>query len=151
MTAVELAGPWKASQVEEFLDQARIPIRLSTVAEDGFPRVISLWFQYESDTLYCVTHQSSKLARLLQKNDHVGFEISADSPPYHGIRGQGTASLQALGSNPALTTLLTRYIGDLETSFSQWLLSRREEELLITIKPHRLFSWDYRERMAGVT
>ena len=147
---VELSGPWLKPEIEQFLEAACVPVRLSTVAEDGYPRVISLWYQYKSETLYCVTHQSSKLVRLLEKNNRVGFEISADAPPYHGIRGQGLATLQPLGSDPALAELLTRYVGDLESAFSKWLLSRSDEELLIVIKPHRLFSWDYRERMSGM-
>jgi hypothetical protein len=97
-----------------------------------------------------VTNQSSKLALLLKKNNRVGFEISADSPPYQGVRGQGIAKQQPLGSDSTLEQLLVRYVGDLESDFSQWLLSRRDEEILITIKPHRMFSWDYRKRMAAV-
>ncbi|MFT4519951.1 MAG: nitroimidazol reductase NimA-like FMN-containing flavoprotein [Halioglobus sp.] len=146
--SAELAGPWLQPQIDSFLEDACVPLRLSTISKDGYPRVISLWYQYTSESLYCVTHQSSKLVRLLEGNSKVGFEISADSPPYHGIRGQGQATLQPLGADPALEQLLTRYVGNLESKFSKWLLSRREEELLIEIKPHRLYSWDYRERMS---
>jgi hypothetical protein len=148
--AIKLAGPWSKPQIDEFLENAHIPIRLSCLAADGFPRVISLWYQYITGTLYCVTNQSSKLAHLLEKNNCVGFEISADSPPYHGVRGQGIAKLQPLGSDSTLEQLLIRYIGDLESDFSRWLLSRRDQEILIMIEPRRLFSWDYSKRMAAV-
>ena len=93
---------------------------------------------------------SEELVAMLKRNNRVGFEIAADSPPYHGIRGQGQVSMELLGDDPALEQLLGRYIGNLESSFSRWLLSRREDEYLIVIKPHRLFSWDYRQRMAEV-
>ena len=146
----KLAGPWSRPQIDEFLKTMHIPVRLSCVAADGFPRVISLWYQYNSGILNCVTNRSSKLAQLLEKNNRVGFEISADSPPYHGVRGQGIAKLQPLGSDSTLEQLLIRYIGDLESDFSRWLLSRRDEEILIMIKPRRVFSWDYRKRMAAV-
>jgi hypothetical protein len=46
--------------------------------------------------------------------------------------------------------MLSQYVGGTESGFSKWLLSRSEEELLITITPHRIFSWDYTERMAEV-
>ena len=71
-----------------------------------------------------------------------------DAPPYHGIRGQGRATLSRLGSAPTLDELLARYVGGVNSGFAKWLLSRREEELLIEITPHRMFSWDYRDRMA---
>ena len=147
---VAISGPWQQAQIDEFLDNATLPIRLSCVAADGFPRVISLWFLHRAGNLYCVTHKSAKLVALLNHSDKIGFEVAPDAPPYHGVRGQGRATLTALGEDPALELLLQRYIGDLNTDFSQWLLSRKEEELIVCIKPHRLFSWDYRERMASV-
>ena len=135
--------------MEDFLQDSTLPIRLSVVAEDGYPRVISLWYKYEQETLYCVTHRSSKLASLLKGESRIGFEISADAPPYHGIRGQGNATLQPLGSNSTLDDVLMSYMGSLESDFSRWLLSRRAEELLISISPLRFFSWDYRDRMSN--
>jgi nitroimidazol reductase NimA-like FMN-containing flavoprotein (pyridoxamine 5'-phosphate oxidase superfamily) len=145
---IVLSGPWDFENIETFLTDSTIPVRLSCNAADGFPRVISLWYGYEAQTLYCVTHQSSKLVALLQRNQQVGFDISPDTPPYCGIRGQGTASLQPLGDSPMLEQLLMRYVGNLDSGFSKWLLSRSAEELLITINPHALFSWDYRKRMS---
>ena len=148
--AIELGGPWLNAQIDDFLQNSTLPIRLSVVAEDGYPRVISLWYKYEHETLYCVTHRSSKLASLLKGDSRVGFEISADAPPYHGIRGQGNVTIQPLGSNSTLEDVLMRYMGSLDSDFSRWLLSRRAEELLIKISPLRFFSWDYRDRMSKI-
>lgn len=147
MTA-NLSGPWDQQQINDFLGSATLPIRLSCVASDGFPRVVSLWFLYRQGKFFCVTHQSSKLVKLLQKNNRVGFEMSPNSPPYYGVRGQGTATLQPLGKDPALAQLLERYIGEDSSDFSRWLLSRSAEELIISVTPHRIYSWDYRMRMA---
>ncbi len=147
---IDISGAWKKTQIDQFLDDITLPIRLSCVAPDGFPRVISLWFLYREDKLICVTHQSAKLVSLLNNNNKVGFELAPDAPPYHGVRGQGIATLAPLGDDPALRALLEKYIGDLDSGFSKWLLSRSDEELIVCITPHRLFSWDYRERMAEV-
>ena len=46
-----------------------------------------------------------------------------------------------------LGQMLQRYLGDTTSKLANWLLSRAEDEVLITIEPLRLFSWDYRERM----
>ena len=43
--------------------------------------------------------------------------------------------------------MLHRYLGGADSRLAQWLLSRRDDEILISIEPRRLFSWDYRERM----
>ena len=47
-----------------------------------------------------------------------------------------------------LDEVLSRYLGGTDSDLARWLLSRRDEEVLISITPGRLFSWDYRERMA---
>jgi nitroimidazol reductase NimA-like FMN-containing flavoprotein (pyridoxamine 5'-phosphate oxidase superfamily) len=147
---IDIKGPWKSEQIETFVCASSVPIRLACVAADGFPRVISLWQQYHNGVFHCVTHQSSKLVKLLTLNPRVGFEIAADTPPYRGVRGQGSATLAPLADSSVLTDMLSQFVGGTESEFSKWLLSRSEEELLITITPHRFFSWDYTERMAEV-
>jgi hypothetical protein len=147
--AIKLKGPWSLDDINVFLSETNLPLRLACVASDGFPRVVSLWYQYQAGSLHCVTHQDSKLVALLKKDNKVGFEVAPNDPPYHGVRGQGVVTLTPLGPGSTLKDLLTRYLGGLDSSLANWLLARSEEELLLTVKPHRLFSWDYRERMGG--
>jgi len=147
--SLDISGPWSKHEADQFLSQARFPMRLSCIGSDGYPRVVSLWFRYESDTLLCVTHRNSQLAAILRQNDKVGFEISPNEPPYFGLRGQGQVSLEPLGNRSTLEELLHLYLGNAKSSLADWLLSRSEEELLVSVKPHRYYSWDYRERMAA--
>ncbi len=148
--AAVCSGSWSRQQVDEFLVTITVPIRLACAGPDGFPRVVSLWFQYQEGVIYCVTHQDSKLVALLRRDQRIGFEISPNDPPYHGVRGQGKVTLQPLGEADTLAVLLGRYLGGLESGLARWLLSRSDEEILIRIDPTRLFSWDYRERMADL-
>jgi hypothetical protein len=143
-----LRGPWDSEQIDDFLEPARYPLRLACVAEDGFPRVASLWYRYKDGDFYCVTHQASKIAALLRSNDRVGFEVSPNEPPYQGVRGQGVATLDALGNGSLLHELLDNYLGGTESDLGSWLLARSEEELVVKIHATRLYTWDYRERMS---
>ncbi|MEP5837487.1 MAG: pyridoxamine 5'-phosphate oxidase family protein [Marinobacter sp.] len=147
--AINFKGPWNSEQTAEFLQQARIPLRLACVGTDGFPRVVSLWYRYEQGHFYCVTHRDSKIAAVLQGNNKVGFEVAPNEPPYHGIRGQGLATLLTEGAEETLRQHLQDYLGGSSSSLAQWLLSRAEEELLIRVEAQRVFTWDYRERMAN--
>jgi hypothetical protein len=149
--SLEIKGPWTEQEAETFLTSTQIPLRLACVGADGFPRVISLWYRYEGGRIYCVTHQDSQLANLLRREDKIGFEIAPNEPPYHGLRGQAKVRMAPLGSSTTLHDLLQRYLGGLESSLAKWLISRSDEEFLITIEPKRLYSWDYRERMADVS
>ena len=147
-TTVE--GPWTPHDAESFLADCDWPMRVAATASDGYPRVVSLWFRYESGRLYAVTHRDSSLAHLLRRNNKVGFEVAPNEPPYHGLRGQALAQLQPLGESDTLRQLLNHYLGGFDSKVAQWLLSRSDEEIVITLEPKRLYSWDYRERMADV-
>jgi nitroimidazol reductase NimA-like FMN-containing flavoprotein (pyridoxamine 5'-phosphate oxidase superfamily) len=146
-----LKGPWSRAQVEDYLASSVYPLRLACTGSDGFPRVVSVWYRYDDGYLNCVSHRGSQLIALLRDSERVGFEVAPNEPPYHGVRGQGLASLSEEGAGEVLEHLLTRYLGGSDSSLGSWLLSRREEEVLIRILPRRLFSWDYRERMQGAT
>jgi len=144
-----LKGPWTQAQVEAFLHNSTIPLRLACVGEDGFPRVVSVWYGYDGQHLRCVSHRSSQLVGLLQRCDRVGFELAPNEPPYHGVRGQGIAMLDSDADGAVLRQMLERYLSGTDSKLARWLLSRAEDEVLISIEPLRLFSWDYRERMGN--
>ena len=127
----EIRGPWSRPEIDDFLQRAGFPLRLACVAEDGFPRVVSLWYGYQGGRLLCVTHRDSALARLLRRNNRVGFEVAPNEPPYHGVRGQGEAVLEPLGGRDTLQQLLQRYLGGTDSSLAEWLLGRSAEEVLM--------------------
>ncbi|MEM9255744.1 MAG: pyridoxamine 5'-phosphate oxidase family protein [Pseudomonadota bacterium] len=140
-------GPWSNQQVQDFLETTTFPLRLAVVGEDGFPRVVSVWYGFDGKTLRCVSHRSSQLVKMLQKSNKVGFEVGPNDPPYQGVRGQGLATLEPDLHGAYLTTMLERYLGGSDSELARWLLSRADGEVLITITPQRLFTWDYTERM----
>jgi hypothetical protein len=109
--------------------------------------VVSIWYLYRDGRLLGVSHRDSQLVALLRGSGKVGFEVAPEQPPYRGVRGQGVATLAEEGAGEILNELLHRYLGGGDSGLARWLLSRRDEELLISIAPERLFSWDYRERM----
>jgi nitroimidazol reductase NimA-like FMN-containing flavoprotein (pyridoxamine 5'-phosphate oxidase superfamily) len=147
---IDISGPWQRRQIDQYLAQTRLPIRLACVAEDGFPRVVSVWFRYAEGVFFCATHRDSQLARMVQRNPRVGFEVSTNEPPYFGVRGQGLAELSTEGGEETLRTLIDRYLGASNASLGRWLMSRGDEELLLRVETQRFYSWDYRKRMESV-
>jgi hypothetical protein len=130
-----------------FLHQALIPVRLSAISPSGWPTVVSLWFIYEDGVLKCASKPSARITELLRENPKCGFEIAGETPPYHGVRGQGLATLDHKSGPTLLPRLIDRYIGPNITPFRRWLLIGQAEEVGIIILPIRLMSWDYRKRM----
>ena len=147
MTQPHLSGPWLESQIESYLYESTIPIRLSAISSNGWPIVVSLWFIFDSGRILCSSKQQSKIISFLKHNPRCAFEISRDSPPYYGVRGQGNATLLGDDDGKILKQLYDRFIGSKETPFRRWLLDNTDEEVVISIEPFRLMSWDYRARM----
>ncbi|MGK0440580.1 MAG: hypothetical protein ACJA0N_000375 [Pseudohongiellaceae bacterium] len=139
-------APLASIRILQDLEQQRYPIRLAVTGSDGFPRIVSLWFKQEGESLYCVTHESAWILRQLELNNQVGFEISSNSPPYKGLRGVGYISLAPLEGD-LLEQLIVRYLNNTTSSLAKWLLSRKDDEIVIRISPSSLSSWDYTRRM----
>lgn len=144
MTFTVRSGPWTPTQIEAYLDEAVIPVRLATAGKRG-PLVQSLWFLYDDASLWCATQADSVLAMRLRKDARVGWEVAADAPPYRGARGTGTAALVD-DAERVLRRLIARY-GQAGTPLADWLLGRAESEVAIRIGDLRVASWDYSPRM----
>lgn len=140
-------GPWDSSEIEKFLTGAKIPLRLAvTGPSDGTPFVVSLWYLWRDGAFWCATPEKSAVVVALRQSPGCGFEVAGEIPPYHGVRGQGRASVTGDGSG-LLRELYARYGGRPDHPFAEWLLNRDEPEAVIRIVPDRMTSWDFRARM----
>ena len=142
-------GPWSSSEVERFLAETRVPLRLAVHGASGHPVVVSLWFVRAEQRLWCATQRRSRLASLLVRDPRCAFEVAPDAPPYRGVRGQALASLRDDRGEEMLGILIDRYLGDRSSRLARWLLDRAAGETAIALEPRTLVSWDYRERMSA--
>lgn len=147
MTDLRRSGPWTETQVREFLNEAKIPMRLAANTSSGFPVLLSLWFLSDGEELLAAVHRDSRIVTRLRADSRCAFEIAPNEPPYFGVRGQGIASLEPSGAPELLERLLHRYLGGTESKLGRFLLGRAEEELVVRLTPSWVGSWDYRERM----
>ncbi len=144
---MRLQGPWQSGEIEAFLRQTVIPIRVAVLHSDGWPRVASLWFDFEAGAIWCATAEQSLVARLLARNERCGFEVAGDAPPYRGVRGRASATLVPERGDEVLERLARRYLGEKPSAFKSWLLQRGEPEVALRIEPFAVSSWDYSARM----
>lgn len=141
------SGPWDRSQIQAFLDDTVIPIRIASAGRTS-PLVQSLWFLYDEDALWCASQVYSVLARRLHADPRCGFEIAGDLPPYRGVRGSGQAELLPERAATVLPRLISRYLGDEPSPLATWLLSRVDSEVAIRISDLRVTSYDFTSRMS---
>jgi nitroimidazol reductase NimA-like FMN-containing flavoprotein (pyridoxamine 5'-phosphate oxidase superfamily) len=141
------SGPWTPSQIEAWLIETVVPLRLASAGKRG-PLVQSLWFNYEDGALWCATQRDSVLAKRVRRDGNVGWEVSRDEPPYRGVRGTGTARIvdEIEHSTQVLERLVARY-GQAGTQLAHWLLGRIATEVVVRIDDLRVTSWDYAPRM----
>jgi hypothetical protein len=123
-------------------------MRLAAQTSGGFPVLLSLWFAREGGALVAAVHRDSKIVRRLEDNPRCAFEVAVNTPPYRGVRGQAEVTLASSRGGEVLERLLLRYLGSLESSLARWLLSRREDEVALLLRPVNMESWDYGERMS---
>ena len=146
-SAIPRTGPWSEKQVRDFLAETCIPMRLAANTSSGYPVVLSLWFLPAKDDLLAAVHQSARIVKRLQDDPRCAFEIAPNQPPYRGVRGQANAILEPNGARALLERLLKRYLGSTDSSLGRFLLGRADEELVVRLRPIRIASWDYTERM----
>ena len=140
---------WLEPEIQRLLDETRIPVRLSCNGASGCPVLVSLWYLPEDGRLWCATQRSANVAKLLARDSQCAFEISVESMPYRGVRGQGLATLHDDRGEEILLKLLDRYLGDSKSQLARSLLAQVATETAIAIEPKTIFSWDYTERMTG--
>jgi nitroimidazol reductase NimA-like FMN-containing flavoprotein (pyridoxamine 5'-phosphate oxidase superfamily) len=147
---VSFDGAWSRAEAEAFLDAAVVPIRLGCHRPAGGLWMLSLWYRYRDGAFQCATSMSADVVQFLRQNEEVCFEVSTNMSPYMGVRGAGTATVEAEASKEVLRALIDRYLGTTEAKMAQWLLRQDREEATITIEPTRLYSWDFSKRMSGL-
>lgn len=144
---MKIKGPWSEDQVERFLNTTTVPLRLACNGTSGFPVLASLWFMEAGGRLWCATQHDADVVSLLERDPNCAFEVSVESPPYFGVRGQARATVHTEQGEDVLRQLMDRYLDDDNSSFAQFLLDRVDGEVAIELAPEALVTWDFRKRM----
>ena len=145
---MKLKGPWDRSEIDSFLTATRVPLRLAAITASGRPMLVSVWFAWQDGAFWCASPMQADIVQALRRDSACAFEVSVETPPYYGVRGQGQAEILPDGK-ARLRDLVRRYGGDLQSGLAKWLLGREIEEATLRITPDRLNSWDFRKRMGN--
>ena len=147
---IRSTSAWSRDQIDAYLKRSEIPIRFACLARDA-PLICSLWYLYEDGQFWLATQQGAAVVDYVRANANCGIEIAHEDMPYRGVRGQGTARLDAGRGGEILERLVRRYLGNCDSDFARWLLARSEDEVAIAVRPDWLTSWDFSRRMSGAS
>lgn len=164
---MEITGAWSRPELTAFLNAARVPVRLACHTPSGHLWMLSLWYLWTdgerealsndldlavpTPEIRCATSATAEVVSYLEHDSAVAFEISTNDSPYRGVRGRGVASIEPDDDKVLLRTLLDRYVGDTDNGLADFLLDPNRTEVKIRIKPERLHSWDFSDRMADIS
>jgi nitroimidazol reductase NimA-like FMN-containing flavoprotein (pyridoxamine 5'-phosphate oxidase superfamily) len=135
------------ARLANFIEASRTPLRIACNTASHFPLIVPLWFLFDGEAFWCVTHKDAKLLTHLRNDQRVGFEIANNDPPYAGARGYGTVELIPEKGAELLPKLLKRYFIREDSRLATWLLSRADDEVAIRLTPLYINGWDYQDRM----
>ena len=144
---MKLTGPWSRERIDAHLVATVVPLRLAYASASGHPQLLSLWFVWHEDAIWCATSSGARIVTKLAREPRCGFEVAPDAPPYHGVRGRGTATIDPARGAEVLGLLVDRYLGTRESPFARWLFARAATEVAIRIEPSSFASWDFGARM----
>lgn len=144
---MKISGAYTREEVDTFLTETAVPIRLACETPKGRLWMVSLWFRYDEGAIACATARSADLVAYLEHRDHVAFEVSTNEPPYRGVRGNGSVSISEDEGKELLRELLVRYLGGTDSALTRRLLDRSEEEIALELVPETVYGWDFSDRM----
>ncbi|MFC7215174.1 pyridoxamine 5'-phosphate oxidase family protein [Saliphagus sp. GCM10025334] len=120
---MKIRGSLSRAAIDDYLDEATIPLRLACHTPVGRLWMLSLWFQHRDGVLQCATG------------------TDAD------VRGSGTATVDPDPEKAVLRRLLERYLGGADSKLARSLLDEERSEVTITVDPDVVYGWDFSERM----
>lgn len=143
----DYTGAWDREETADFLAGATIPVRLACHTHSGRLWQVALWFRHSDGRLECATSADADLVGFLREHDGVAFDVSTNEPPYRGVRGYGTTTIEPDPDKRLLRALVERYLGGTDSSLAERLLAEGREEVRVLVDPERVHAWDYSDRM----
>ncbi len=82
-----------ADEVHAFLDEPGHLLRLATTDDDGYPRVVPIWFIRQGDEIQFTPRGPSVFLANIRHDPRVALSIDEDPLPYRKVTVQGPARI----------------------------------------------------------
>jgi PPOX class probable F420-dependent enzyme len=79
------------AEVEAFLDEPGHLVRIGTVDDDGYPRVVPTWFIHREGEIVFTPRAPAVFLANLRRDPRIGLSIDEDPLPYRKVTVQGDA------------------------------------------------------------
>ncbi len=116
--------------------------RVATIAPDGWPHVVPLWFVWRQGTLVVNTTRGNRTVRNLQDDPRSAVTID-DGEGYDELRGavlRGRLTEVADDDGSITAAFGAKYFGGNQPHFASW-----RNRFFLRMEPERISSWDFRK------
>jgi PPOX class probable F420-dependent enzyme len=126
-------------EIRAFLAAGARTAKVATVAKDGRPHLMPVWFVLDGDEIVFTTGKHSVKGRHLRRDDRIAICVDDEAPPFAFVSVLGRARLveQAGDLLDWTTRIAGRYMGPEQAE----VYGRRNtvpEELLVRVTPERI-------------
>jgi PPOX class probable F420-dependent enzyme len=116
--------------------------RVASIAPDGWPHVVPLWFVWQMGTLVVNTTRGNRTVRNLEADPRSAVTID-DGEGYDELRGavlRGDLTEMADDDGAVTAAFGDKYFGGNQPHFASW-----RNRLFLRMEPERISSWDFRK------
>jgi nitroimidazol reductase NimA-like FMN-containing flavoprotein (pyridoxamine 5'-phosphate oxidase superfamily) len=139
--------PLTEPEVREFLERSKLNLQLGTTDEHGKPNIHPIWYFFENDKIYVVTHKKSKKATNALREKVIYFSIDDESPPVKGVKGEASVKpLEDLNSNIKIAEkIITKYMGNLDNDLARFIINaiKQGDEAVLELTPKFYSAWSF--------
>jgi PPOX class probable F420-dependent enzyme len=128
-----------ADEIRAFLAHGTRTAKVATVAKDGRPHLMPIWFVLDGDEIVFTTRVGSVKARHLRRDGRIALCVDDEEPPFAFVSVRGRAMLieQADDLLEWTTRIAERYMGP-EQADAYGRRNAVPGELLVRVTPERI-------------
>jgi PPOX class probable F420-dependent enzyme len=136
-----MARDMTPEQTRAFLLHGTRTAKVATVARDGRPHIVPVWFVLDGEEIVFTTARDSVKGRHLARDDRIALCVDDEDPPfaYVAVRGRARLIEGAPDMLDWTTRIAARYMGQSEAD----AYGRRNadpSELLVRVQPERVIA-----------
>ncbi len=127
-------------EIQQFLANGKIPMRLATIGGEGSTVIYPVWHHYAKDRLYMFSRKNARKIENIERNNTVYFSIDTETFPNKGVKGKGTARMISDPNEgvPWVERMLEEYLGDTKSKYPKKMIEsvRKGSSVVVEIRPH---------------
>ncbi len=132
--------PLTRQQVHQFLTTGARLMKLATLAPEGGPYVVPVWYEYDGEAFWVTGRTRSRWVAHIQSDPRVSACIDSEEADHRRVQVQGTAEVVDTNWHGDWLALAVRYAGE-EAGPRYYEATKHIPRARVRIVPHQVTTW----------